>query len=138
MRGRDLDDRRKRAAVWLDAAIVGDKLPDPRLKHLIPDHEAAAKAWADKHGAPINHMLVIRSELSRSRPDVAREVFRMLKQSRDAAVRAGNKNAAELQFGLEPNRRSLATIIEIASAQKLIPKPFSVDELFDDTTRTLK
>src|SRR5579871_3512020 len=24
----------------LDAAVVGDKLPDPRLKHLIPDHEA--------------------------------------------------------------------------------------------------
>ena len=122
----------------LDAAIVGDKLPDPRLKHLIPDHDAAAKAWADKHGSPINHMLVVRSELSRSRPDVVQEVFRMLKQSRDTAVRAGDKNAAELQFGVEPNRRSLATIIEIASAQKLIPRPFSVDELFDDTTRPLK
>lgn len=30
----------------IDAAIVGDKLPDPRLKHLIADHEAAAKRWA--------------------------------------------------------------------------------------------
>jgi 4,5-dihydroxyphthalate decarboxylase len=26
----------------IDAAVVGDKLPDPRLKHLIADHEAAA------------------------------------------------------------------------------------------------
>jgi 4,5-dihydroxyphthalate decarboxylase len=121
----------------LDAAIVGDKLPDPRLEHLIGDHEAAAKAWAKAHGYPINHMLVIRSELSQKHPDVVREVFRMFKESRDAAVRAGDKNAAELQFGIEPNRRSLDTIIDIAFAQGLIPRRFSVDELFDDTTRAL-
>ena len=28
----------------LDAAVVGDKLPDPRLKHLIPEPEPAAEA----------------------------------------------------------------------------------------------
>jgi len=121
----------------LDAAIVGDKLPDPRLKHLIPDHEAASKAWADKHGYTINHLMVIRNELSRTRPDLVREVFRLLKESHDAAVRAGDKNAATLQFGLEPNRRSLETIIDLTFDQKLISRRFSVDELFDDITRTL-
>src|SRR4029077_11750899 len=45
----------------LDAAVVGDKFPDPRLKHLIPDHEAAAQKWAERHhGIPINHMVVVR------------------------------------------------------------------------------
>lgn len=122
----------------LDAAVVGDKLPDPRLKHLIPDHETAAKTWADAHGYTINHLMVIRSELSRARPDVVREVFRMLKESRDKAVRAGNKNAAELQYGVEPNRRSLESIIAIAFEQKLIPKRYTVDELFDDVTRVLQ
>jgi 4,5-dihydroxyphthalate decarboxylase len=121
----------------LDAAIVGDKLPDPRLKHLIPDHEAASKAWADKHGYTINHLMVIRSEFSRTRPDLVREVFRVLKESHAAAVRAGDKNAGTLQFGLEPNRRSLETIIDLTFDQKLIPRRFSVDELFDETTRTL-
>jgi len=121
----------------LDAAIVGDKLPDPRLKHLIPDHEAASKAWADKHGYTINHLVVIRNELSRTRPDLVREVFRLLKESHDIAVRAGDKNAATLQFGLEPNRRSLETIIGLAYDQKLISRRFSVEELFDDTTRGL-
>jgi 4,5-dihydroxyphthalate decarboxylase len=121
----------------LDAAIVGDKLPDPRLDTLIPDAHAAARTWAEKHGAPINHMLVIRSELSRSRPDVVREVFRMAKESRDLAVKAGDKNAAELRFGLEPNRAALETIIDIAARQKLIPTKWRVEELFDDTTRTL-
>lgn len=121
----------------LDAAVVGDKLPDPRLKMLVPDSEKAAAAWAVKHGNPINHMLVIRSELSRTRPDVVREVFRIFKESRDIAVRAGNKNAAQLQFGLEANRPALEAIIGICVEQKLIPRRFSVEELFDDTTRSL-
>jgi 4,5-dihydroxyphthalate decarboxylase len=121
----------------LDAAVVGDKLPDPRLKHLIPDNENAAKGWAEKHGYPVNHLMVIRNELARTRPDVVREVFRLLKESRDIAVRAGNKNAAELRFGVEPIRRSLETIIDLAVAQQLIPRAFTVDELFDDTTRGL-
>jgi 4,5-dihydroxyphthalate decarboxylase len=121
----------------LDAAVVGDKLPDPRLKQLIPDSETAAKAWADKHGYPVNHLVVIRNDVSRTRPDVVREVFRLLKDSRDLAVRAGHKNAAELQFGIEPIRRSLETIVELAVAQKLIPRRYTVDELFDETTRAL-
>jgi 4,5-dihydroxyphthalate decarboxylase len=122
----------------LDAAVLGDKLPDPQLKPLIADSEVAAKAWSDQHGPPINHMLVIRSALSRTRPDVVREVFRLFKESRDAAARAGNTNAAELRFGLEPNRRSLETIIDLAFEQKLIPRRFAVDELFDDSTATLE
>ncbi len=121
----------------LDAAVLGDKLPDPRLKVLIPDSEAAASAWAAKHGNPINHMLTIRSELSATRPDVVREVFRLFKEARDIAVAAGNKNAAQLTFGVEANRPSLEAIIDIAVQQKLIPTRFSVDELFDDTTRGL-
>jgi 4,5-dihydroxyphthalate decarboxylase len=121
----------------LDAAVVGDKLPDPKLKILIPDSEKAAANWAKKHGNPINHMLVVRSDLSRARPDVVREVFRIFKESRDIAVAAGNENAAQLRFGLEANRPALQSIIDICFDQKLIPRRFSVEELFDDTTRSL-
>jgi 4,5-dihydroxyphthalate decarboxylase len=121
----------------LDAAIVGDKLPDPRLAFLIPDHEAAAAAWAAGHGAPLNHMAVIRSDLSRRRPDVVREVFRMFRDSRDLAARQRGEAAGQLQFGLEPNRRALQTIIDIAARQKLIPRRWDVEELFDDVTRRL-
>jgi 4,5-dihydroxyphthalate decarboxylase len=121
----------------LDAAVVGDKLPDPKLIMLIPDSENAAAVWAEKHGNPINHMLVIRNELSRTRPDVVREVFRIFKESRDIAARGGSKNAALMKFGLEANRPALEAIIGIAFDQKLIPRRFSVEELFDDTTRSL-
>lgn len=121
----------------LDAAVVGDKLPDPRLKTLIPDVEGSSRAWASKHGIPINHMLVIRSGLSRMRPDLVREVFRIFKESRNIAIRGGNKNAAQLNYGVEANRPSLEAIIDIAFNQKLIPRRYAVDELFDDTTRSL-
>jgi 4,5-dihydroxyphthalate decarboxylase len=121
----------------LDAAIVGDKLPDPRLQVLIPDFETAARAWAEKHGAPINHMVVIRTELSRARPDIVREAFRMFKESRDVAARNGDKRSAQLQFGIEASRTALEAIIDIAMRQKLIPRKWRVEELFDDVTRGL-
>ena len=84
----------------IDAAVVGDKLPDPRLKHLIPDHEAAAQRWAQKNGGiPINHMVVVRSELTKSRPDVVAEVFRLLRESKNAT--GAPKSPEQLRFGVE-------------------------------------
>lgn len=121
----------------VDAAVVGDKLPDPRLKHLIPDHEQAAEAWAKQHGAPVNHLLVVRTAISKARPDIVREVFRIFKEARAIAAKNGDKNAARIRFGLEPNRAALETIIGAAFEQNLLPRRYSADELFDDTTRGL-
>src|SRR5262245_20465045 len=120
----------------LDAAVVGDKLPDPRLKHLIPDHDAAAQRWAQKHGSiPINHMVVVRAELSKSRPDVVEEVFRLLRESRNAA--GTPKNPEPLRFGVQACRPILEMMIGYCHKQGLIPKRLSVDGLFDDVTRKL-
>jgi 4,5-dihydroxyphthalate decarboxylase len=120
----------------IDAAVVGDKLPDPRLKHLIADHEAAAQRWAQQHhGIPINHMVVVRSELSKSRPDVVKEVFRLLVESKNAA--GAPKNPEPLRFGVEACRPVLETIIDYCYKQGLIPARLSVDSLFDDVTRKL-
>jgi len=120
----------------IDAAVVGDKLPDPRLKHLIPDHEAAAQRWAQQHGGiPINHMVVVRTELSKSRPDVVAEVFRLLRESKNAA--GAPKNPEPLRFGVEACRPVLETMIGYCYRQGLIPAPLSVDSLFDDVTRKL-
>jgi 4,5-dihydroxyphthalate decarboxylase len=121
----------------LDAAVVGDKLPDQRLRLLIPDYDKAAQAWEEQHGMPLNHLLVIRDELSQQRPEVIREVFRVFKVAKEIAARNGNKNAAQITFGVEANRRALQTVIESAFDQKLLPRRFSVDELFDDLTRGL-
>jgi 4,5-dihydroxyphthalate decarboxylase len=75
--------------------------------------------------------------MSQTRPDIAREVFRMLKESRDVAARNRDKNSAQLQFGIEPNRAALESIIDIATRQRLIPRKWRVEELFDDVTGSL-
>ena len=123
----------------IDAAIVGDKIPDPRLKPLIADADAVARKWVESHGGvPINHMMVVRQSISKSRPDVVKEVYRLLKESRSKAPPAPDNGLIDpLRFGVEANRRSLELIIDYSFRQKLIPRKFSVDELFDDVTRTL-
>lgn len=118
----------------LDAAIVGDKLPDPRLAPLIDDADAAARKWAETHGGvPINHMMVVRSAIAGSRPDVVKEVFRALRESRRTAPPPADGGLLDpWRFGVEPNRRSLEIIIDYSFRQKLIPRRFSIDELFAD------
>jgi 4,5-dihydroxyphthalate decarboxylase len=123
----------------IDAA-VGVDMSDPRLKPLVPDAEAVGRKWAESHGgiAP-NHMLVIRQSISQSRPDVVKEIFRVFREARlaDAASKPGSA-LDPYRFGVEANRRSLETIIEYALAQQLIPRRFTIDELFDDVTRGLE
>jgi 4,5-dihydroxyphthalate decarboxylase len=123
----------------LDAAIVGDKLPDPRLAPLIPDADAVARKWAQTHGGvPVNHMMVVRDSISKSSPDVVKEIYRMLRDSRRAVGPPPDNSVLDpWRFGVEANRRSLEIIIDYSFRQKLIPRVFSVDELFDDRTRAL-
>ena len=120
----------------LDAAILGDKSPDPRLQPLIPDAETAERKWAERHRAvPVNHFMVVRKSIAQTRPDLVKEVYRMLHESRDRLPPGPERDA--LPFGLEANRRPLEIIIDYALKQRVIPRRFSVEELFDDTTRAL-
>ena len=122
----------------IDAAVVGDKLPDPRLRHLIPEPETAAQKWAEKHhGVPINHMVVVREELSRSRPDIVKDVFRQLYDSKRAAGLANGPVLDPYRFGVEACRPILEVIVDFCHQQQLLARKLSVDDLFDDTTRSL-
>ncbi|HLQ92550.1 MAG TPA: phosphate ABC transporter substrate-binding protein [Xanthobacteraceae bacterium] len=122
----------------IDAAVVGDKLPDPRLRHLIPEPETAAQKWAEKHhGVPINHMVVVREELSRSRPDIVKDVFRQLYDSKRAAGLANGPVLDPYRFGVEACRPILEVIVHFCHQQQLLARKLSVDDLFDDTTRSL-
>ena len=121
----------------LDAAIITDR-SDPRLKPLVPDAEEINRKWAETHGGvPINHMLVMRDSIVKSRPDVAREVFRMVLESRRQVDSAKGGKLDPLRFGVENVRKSLELAIEMSLVQKFIARRLSVDELFDDTTRAL-
>ncbi len=122
----------------LDAAVVGDNLPDPRLKPLIADADTVARKWAQTHGGvPINHMMVVRDTIAKSRPDIVKEVYRMLHESRRAAPPAEGGPLDPWRFGIEANRRSLEIVIDYSFRQQLIPRVLTVDELFADWTRAL-
>jgi 4,5-dihydroxyphthalate decarboxylase len=113
-------------------AVLGEKVEHPDLKPLFPDLAAEEKAWFGKHGVlPINHMVVVSEELSDEHPDVVREVHRLLAE-------AAHSSAAAPRFSADDMRRSLQTIIRYSAQQGLIPRAFSVDELFDDVTRALR
>ena len=121
----------------IDAAILGDVPEEGPLKHLIPDHEAAGRAWARAHGGvPINHLAVMRESIVQSRPDVVREVYRVLKESRAAAAIPTGADDP-LRFGIGAVRRSLDQIVTHAFHQRLIPRCPHVDELFADAARIL-
>jgi 4,5-dihydroxyphthalate decarboxylase len=121
----------------LDAAIITDR-SDPRLKPVVPDHEEVSRKWAETHGGvPINHMLVMRKSIVQSRPDVAREVFGNVLESRRAMDSSKDGRFDPLRFGVENVRKSLELAIEMSLVQKFIFRKLSVDELFDDTTRAL-
>ena len=114
----------------LDAAVVGDTMP-AGLAPLIPNPQAAARQWAQtRGGVPINHLFVVRDEIARERPDVVREVYRLLQQSRAEAPPPPGDPFDPWRFGIEANRASLEMIIGFCVKQQLIPKPIAVEELF--------
>jgi len=123
----------------LDAAIFGTVLPtDPRLKSVIPDPDNAAKDWYKKYGTvPINHMVVVKTSLSESDPGAVREVFRMLHESKKAAGLPKPGAIDTLPFGFDAVKPALDLMSSYALEMKIIPRRYSVEELFDDTTRAL-
>jgi 4,5-dihydroxyphthalate decarboxylase len=123
----------------LDAAIFGGNVPnDPRLKSVIPDPDAAAKEWYKTHGTvPINHMVVVKSSLSQSDPGAVREVYRMLAAAKKAAGLPKPGAIDPIPFGFEAVKPALELMSSYALEMKIIPQRYAVEELFDDTTRTL-
>ncbi|MGB7035668.1 MAG: hypothetical protein WBD71_09080 [Xanthobacteraceae bacterium] len=123
----------------LDAGIFGGSLPsDPRLKSVIPDPDAAGQEWYKKHGTvPVNHMVVVKSELSKSDPGAVREVYRLLSESKKAAGLPKPGAIDTIPFGFAAVKPALELMSSYALEMKITPRRFSVEELFDDTTRTL-
>ncbi len=121
----------------LTAALLGEDMPkDERVRTLVPDAHNAAKAWFAREGVvPINHMFAVHQDLTKKRPDIVRDIYRMLLDSR--AQTAGGLPAVYPPMGLEANRKGLQLAIDWALDQKIIPHRLRVDDLFDDVTGSL-
>jgi 4,5-dihydroxyphthalate decarboxylase len=108
----------------LDAAILGAVPTDPKLKPVIPDPEAAGRRWGEKHGAiQLNHLVGVKNTVSRA---TAGEIYEILVKSKEAAG-----DPPMLPHGLEANRRNLEVAIDCAYKQNMIPRRFTVEELFE-------
>ena len=118
-------------------AFVTPVLPqDPRVKPLIPDAQAAGLAWGQKHGSvQINHMVAVDTDLLAQRPDVVRELYRLLSEAR----RAGGPPTSPVDmmpYG-DAVRPGVTLMNQYAEEQKIIPRRFSVDELLAETARAI-
>ena len=122
----------------IDGAILGAEIPDePRVAHLIPNPREAALAWHRKYGTiPVNHLMCVDKDLADARPDVVAEIFRMLKESK-AAMPPTADGIDFHPFGVEALRKPLELVMQYSVEQKIIPRAFAVDELFDDVARKL-
>jgi 4,5-dihydroxyphthalate decarboxylase len=108
----------------LDAAIVGERPPDGPLKPVIADPDAAAEAWRRKYGAiQINHMVAVKNTVSREQSD---EIYSRLLESRRVA---GSPETHP--FGIGENRRNLEVAIDSVYRQKMIPRRYAVEALFE-------
>jgi 4,5-dihydroxyphthalate decarboxylase len=122
----------------IDFALLGNDMPgESGVRHLIHDPHDAARTWCEKYGAvPINHLFVLRAELATTRPDVVREVYRMLLESKNAAGVA--PGAIDYHpFGVENIRKALDMFIRYSVEQSIIPQRMKADDMFDETARTL-
>ena len=122
----------------LAATLQGVDLPkDPRVERLIPNAQAAARDWYAREGVvPINHLFVVHEDLVKKRPDIVREIYRMIGESR--RLTEGGLPDPFPPMGFEANRKGIQLAIDWAHEQKIIPRKLSMDELFDDVTGSLE
>lgn len=122
----------------LDAAVIAPRfVTDARIRPLIADPDAAALDWYRRTGIrPMNHMLVMRRDLYRDRPELAAEVFRMLLASKRAAPPPAN-GIDLTPAGVPALRNSLEWLIDFAFRSGVVRRRPAIDELFDDITRNL-
>jgi 4,5-dihydroxyphthalate decarboxylase len=132
-------------------AAIGVEVDHPDVVPLIPNAlEAGLAALRARGNYPINHLVVIKDDVLAAHPEVASGVFDAFEESKNLYVeklRAGkieNPTAFDelyrrvmeitgkdpLPYGIEPNRKVLEELIGYATAQAILTKPVTVDELF--------
>lgn len=139
------------------AAAVGDiKTDSPAARPLIPDARRAGFAYYRKTGIyPLNHGVVIKNSVLEANPGLAVELFNAFKAAKAlymARLETGGDLTPEdmdvlslrdgiggdpYPYGVEVNRKAVETLVQFAYDQHIIPRKFSVDELFAPNTLTL-
>jgi len=131
----------------VDAALGEVGVEAPEIKPLIPDARNAAFDYFRRTGVyPINHGIVIKNSVLQANPGIAGELTRAFETAKAEYLknmqgneiaswdRAATVNAAVVgdpfPFGIEKNRKALEAITQFAFDQKMVPRKYTVEELF--------
>ena len=139
-------------------AAVNIEIDHPDVKPLIANaREAGFEALRSRGHYPINHTVVVKDDLLNAHPDLAADIFNAFAQAKRLYVeRLKNNQIAEpsktdqtykrvmditgkdpLPYGIAPNRKMIEAVIQYAGEQKIITRPFTVEELFARNTYDL-
>jgi len=124
----------------IDAAVVmAPDLKLPNIKSVIADAPAATMAWNKRWGAiQLNHVFVVKESLLASNPDAVREIYRMLKESKQAANEPIGADGIDYRpIGYPAVKRNFEVSAQFAWQQRLIPRELKLDDLFNEVTRSL-
>ncbi len=141
----------------IDAAIGAGRIDSPTVKPLFdraPDVEAA---WFRKMGVyPANHIVVVKSELTSSHPWILGELFGAFKAAKELYLDRLRTNGPStpddelklllktivggdpLPYGIRPNRLAIETLARYSFEQGLLPRPYTVEDVFDPTVMALE
>jgi 4,5-dihydroxyphthalate decarboxylase len=122
----------------VDAVIYGQDLPDDsRLKTVIENPREEAVKWFKKHAVvPMNHMVVVKKSLVDEQPEVVKKVYELLRAGKTSTMPSTDQ-LETTPFGMEATRPGLELIISYAYQQKIIPRRYSVDEIYEDVARII-
>ncbi len=103
---------------------------------------------------PINHTVVVRDDVLDANPDLAADLFGALAEAKRRYVdrlRSGRVETPDpvhlrvmeiagdpLPYGIEANRKMIEAIVTYAVEQRILPRPFAVEELFHPSTHALR
>lgn len=123
----------------VDALIPATDLTKehPHIRHLIANPNAEARAWVAKYGTvPVNHYFVVSKALADVRPDVVRDIYRLLQESKALAPPPAD-GIDFFPYGVEANRKALELMVQYSVEQQIIPRAFTLEELFEGAADAL-
>ncbi len=139
-------------------AVVGANIDHPDVVPLIANaDDVAADVFRRTDVFPINHLVVVRDNLLRERPELAANLFALFAEAKRRYVdRLGNgttnggrqdrilrrvmelSGSDPLPYGIEPNRATLDALLDSAMRQRIITRRPEIEDLFADTTLGLE
>jgi 4,5-dihydroxyphthalate decarboxylase len=108
----------------IDAAVALVGLDPAAVRTVIPEADAAARAWSQRNGVyPINHVVVVKDALLAEHSWLADELMRLF---------AASKRLTDdtVPYGIAANRPAIDLLMRYAAQQGLIPRVYQAEELF--------